>query len=189
MDFEKLRYLEFARRNRNEVYEWTPYWFDKDTVIIPATVKDTGYSQDYYLYELLDETAIIIEGIVEKVPVYLWESADYSIAVPEEGWIKCGAAAWESEINETVKFRFTEYDGEEADDVKEKLSAEGYLESEENPDRLLYIDENGIVKNVRVYTKNGRTVALFYQYPEEAIEGFGSRLEYIAGSFQWRDRD
>lgn len=92
-------------------------------------------------------------------------------------------------LNDTVKFRFTEYDGEEADDVKEKLSAEGHLESEENPDRLLYIDENGIVKNVRVYTKNGRTVALFYQYPEEAIEGFGSRLEYIAGSFQWRDRD
>lgn len=54
---------EFARRNRNKVYERNPYWFDKDTVIIPATAKDTNYSQDYYLYELLDETAIIIEGI------------------------------------------------------------------------------------------------------------------------------
>ena len=54
---------EFARRNRNEVYERNPYWFDKDTVIIPVTAKDTNYSQDYYLYELLDETAIIIEGI------------------------------------------------------------------------------------------------------------------------------
>ena len=53
-------------------------------------------------------------------------------------WTKRRLSLRESEINETVKFRFTEYDGEEADDVKEKLSAEGYLESEENPDRLLY---------------------------------------------------
>ena len=76
-------------------------------------------------------------------------------------WTKRRLSLRESEINETVKFRFTEYDGEETDDVKEKLSAEGYLESEENPDRLLYIDENGIVKNVRVYTKTAGRLRCF----------------------------
>ena len=61
LDFEKMRYLEFARENPNEVYEWNPYWFDEDTVIIQATSKDSYYVQDYYVYDLLDETAVIIE--------------------------------------------------------------------------------------------------------------------------------
>ena len=53
--------MEFARENPNEVYEWKPYWFDQDTVIIQATSKDSYYVQDYYVYELLDETAVIME--------------------------------------------------------------------------------------------------------------------------------
>ena len=61
LDFDKMRYLEFSRENPNEVYEWKPYWFDQDTVIIQATSKDSYYVQDYYVYELLDETAVIME--------------------------------------------------------------------------------------------------------------------------------
>lgn len=52
LDFEKMNYLEFSRKNSNEVYEWKPYWFDKDTVIIQATSKDSYYIQDYYVYDL-----------------------------------------------------------------------------------------------------------------------------------------
>ena len=52
LDFEKLRYLEFARINSNEVYEWKPYWFDQDTVIIQATSKESYYVQDYYVYDI-----------------------------------------------------------------------------------------------------------------------------------------
>lgn len=53
LDFEKLRYLEFMRENSNEVNEWKPYWFDKDTVIIQATGKeDAYYVQDYYIYDI-----------------------------------------------------------------------------------------------------------------------------------------
>lgn len=59
LDVEKMNYLEFSRNNNNEVYEWKPYWFDKDTVIIRATGKDSYSSQDYYVYDLLDETSVI----------------------------------------------------------------------------------------------------------------------------------
>lgn len=52
LDFEKMQYLEFERVNPNEVYEWKPYWFDKDTVIIQATSKDSYYVQDYYVYDI-----------------------------------------------------------------------------------------------------------------------------------------
>lgn len=54
LDFERMNYLEFSRKNNNEVYEWKPYWFDKDTVIIQATGKDSYHVQDYYVYDLLD---------------------------------------------------------------------------------------------------------------------------------------
>lgn len=55
LDFEKMRYLEFSRENHNDVNEWKPYWFDRDTVIIPAAGKDNYYAQDYYVYDLLEE--------------------------------------------------------------------------------------------------------------------------------------
>lgn len=54
LDFEKMQYLEFSRKNSNEVYEWKPYWFDKDTVIIQAAGKDSYQVQDYYVYDLSD---------------------------------------------------------------------------------------------------------------------------------------
>ena len=52
LDFENMCYLEFTRVNPNEVYEWKPYWFDKDTVIIQAAGKDSYYVQDYYVYDI-----------------------------------------------------------------------------------------------------------------------------------------
>lgn len=53
LDFEKMSYLEFARDNVNEVNEWTPYWFDKDTVIIQATDKEQYNVRNYYVYDIL----------------------------------------------------------------------------------------------------------------------------------------
>lgn len=189
LDFEKMSYLEFGRKNNNEVYEWKPYWFDKDTVIIQATGKDSYYARDYYVYELLDETAIIIEGTVEKVPTAEYESVNYSIAVPEEGWIQYDEESWVSEVNETVKLWVTDCAGEEIDTVRDKLSGEGYQVSEADPYRLIYTDENAIVRNVKLFTGSDRTVAVFYQYPVEATEGFGTRLSYIVNTFTWKNAD
>ena len=56
LDFERLQYLEFARKNSNEVNEWKPYWFDQDTVIVQATSKENYYVQDYYVYDILDQS-------------------------------------------------------------------------------------------------------------------------------------
>ena len=52
--------------NPNEVYEWKPYWFDKDTVIIQATSKDSYYVQDYYVYDI-QGTKAQTQEIVKKL--------------------------------------------------------------------------------------------------------------------------
>lgn len=75
LDFEKMQYLEFERVNPNEVYEWKPYWFDKDTVIIQATSKDSYYVQDYYVYDIQEEpvrkeeTSVAETGMKDPEPV------------------------------------------------------------------------------------------------------------------------
>ena len=61
LDFEQMRYLEFARQNPNDVYEWKPYWFDQDTVIIQATSRDSYYVQDYYVYDIQRDEDCSIE--------------------------------------------------------------------------------------------------------------------------------
>lgn len=187
LDFEEKKYMEFSRKNSNEVYERKPYWFDKNTVIIPATGKDPYYAQDYYVYELLDETAVIIEGLVEKVPTILYEGKGYSIAIPEEGWIQHAQEHWVSEINETVQLWITEYTGETVDAVREQISDSGYITSEENSNLLMYTDENGLMRNVALFAEGDRIVGVFYDFPEEAIEGFGTRLAKIVSTFTWKD--
>lgn len=185
LDFEKLQYLEFSRKNRNEVYEGKPYWFDKDTVIIQATGKDSYQVQDYYVYDLLDESAVIIEGMVEKVPTVIAQGNGYSIAVPKDGWIQCEEESWVAEVNETVKLWITDYSGETYETVREKLIGSGYVISGEDSDFLTYTDENGIVRNVVLLAEGERVVGVFYCFPLEATEGFGSRLAKIVNSFTW----
>ncbi len=78
LDFEKMSYLEFSRENNNEVHEWRPYWFDKDTVIIPA-VSDSYLVQDYYIYDILDEAAIHFsteEASLDELEMINSEQAD-----------------------------------------------------------------------------------------------------------------
>ena len=185
LDFEKLQYLEFSRKNRNEVYEGKPYWFDKDTVIIQATSKDSYYIQDYYVYDLLDESAVIIEGMVEKVPTVISKGKGYSIAVPKEGWIQYEEESWTAEVNETVKLWITDYSGETYETVREQLTGSGYVISGEDSDFLTYTDEKGIVRNVTLLAEGERVVGVFYCFPMEATEGFGSRLAKIINSFTW----
>ena len=67
LDFEKMQYLEFERVNPNEVYEWKPYWFDKDTVIIQSTSKDSYYVQDYYVYDIQGAKAQTQESQIQEI--------------------------------------------------------------------------------------------------------------------------
>jgi len=74
LDFEKMQYLEFERVNPNEVYEWKPYWFDKDTVIIQATSKDSYYVQDYYVYDIQGAKAQTQESQIQEISTEQSES-------------------------------------------------------------------------------------------------------------------
>lgn len=188
LDFEKMNYLEFSRKNSNEVYERKPYWFDKDTVIIQATGKDSYDVQDYYVYDLLDESAIIVEGMVEKVPTVVYEGEGYSIAVPEKGWVQYEEESWAAEINEAVKLWITDYTGEAIETVREQLSASGYVISEEDSNSLMYTDENGLVWNVTLFMEGERLVGVFYNFPVDATEGFGTRLAKIVSTFTWKEK-
>lgn len=189
LDFEKMNYLEFSRKNRNEVYEGKPYWFDQDTVIIQAASKDSYYVQDYYVYDLLDESAVIIEGMAEKVPTVRYEGKDYTIAVPEEGWVQYEEESWVAEENEAVKLWITDYTGETAEAVREQLAGFGYVTGEEDPNFLMYMDENECVRNVTLFVEAERIVGVFYNFPVEATEGFGTRLAKIVSTFAWKEQN
>lgn len=56
------------------------------------------------------------------------------------------------------------------------FSDAGYITSEENSNSLVYMDKNGLVRNAALFTEENRIVGVFYNFPVEATEGFGTRL-------------
>lgn len=133
-----------------------------------------------------EETTItfIVEGLEEVVPAIIYEGENYSITVPKEGWVDVTRGVWRSDINNQVQISVVDYTGENINSVCENLSDSGYIETEQN--HMSVEDSNGLVWNVRLFTKGEKVVGVFYNYPKEAVEGFGSRLSVIVDTFEWR---
>lgn len=133
-----------------------------------------------------EETTItfIVEGLEEVVPAIAYEGENYSITVPKEGWVNVTRGVWRSDINNQVQISVVDYTGENSNSVRENLSDSGYIEIEQN--HMSVEDSNGCVWNVRLFTKGEKVVGVFYNYPKEAVEGFGSRLSVIVDTFEWR---
>ncbi len=183
LDFEKQTYLEFSRENMNPVHEKKPYWFDKDTVIIPAIQQNSYLAQDYYVYDLLGEDHIILEGMAEKVDTWLYEGVNYTIRIPQEGWQMTEPGQWSAEANDRVRLEIRDFSELGKEEVCAVLSEEGYAVSEEDDAFYNYEDGEHVVKNVRLFETDEKLIGVFYQYPAEAVEGFGGRLERIVGTF------
>lgn len=126
-----------------------------------------------------------VEGMEEVVPATVFEGLHYTLRIPTEGWEMIASECWASEANGEVQFWVTDYDGEDVDDVLEKLLDGGYEKAEFDPYMVSREDEEGILHYVKLFSENEETIGIFYCYPAEAAEGFGSRIRTIVDTFDW----
>ena len=126
-----------------------------------------------------------VEGMEEVVPATVFEGLHYTLTIPTEGWEMIASECWASEANGEVQFWVTDYAGEDVDDVLEKLLDGGYEKAEFDPYMVSREDEEGILHYVKLFSENEETIGIFYCYPAEAAEGFGSRIRTIVDTFDW----
>ena len=126
-----------------------------------------------------------VEGMEEVVPAMVFEGLHYTLTIPTEGWEMIASECWASEANGEVQFWVTDYAGEDVDDVLEKLLDGGYEKAEFDPYMVSREDEEGILHYVKLFSENEETIGIFYCYPAEAAEGFGSMIRTIVDTFDW----
>ena len=126
-----------------------------------------------------------VEGMEEVVPATIFEGLHYTLTIPTEGWEMIASECWASEANGEVQFWVTDYAGEDVDDVLQKLLDGGYEKAEFDPDLVSREDEEGILHYVKLFSENEETIGIFYCYPAEAAEGFGTRIRTIVDTFNW----
>ena len=133
--------------------------------------------------------SFMVEGLKEEVSVVLYNGNDYSIYIPEEGWQMTETDIWESVHNEKVKLQIMDYEGESVEEFREQLLEDGYsLDGYGSVKLTKYDSEEALIQNVRIQKFNDRIKGIFYSYPLEAEEGFGTRLERIVSTFEWENK-
>lgn len=130
--------------------------------------------------------SFMVEGLKEEVPVVLYRGNGYSIYIPEEGWQMTETDSWESVHNEKAKLQIMDYEGESVEAFREQLLEDGYsLDGYGSVKLTKYDSEEALIQNVRILKFNDKIKGIFYSYPLEAEEGFGTRLERIVSTFGW----
>ena len=128
--------------------------------------------------------SFMVEGMQEEVAATLYEGSNYSIYIPDEGWQMYAPEAWMSDINEKAQIWIADYSGESVDAVKEQFTQEGYT-IDERGSWVKYDGDNAVMRIVKVVTNDDAIKGIFYCYPAEAEEGFGTRLDVIINTFAW----
>lgn len=137
--------------------------------------------------EARTDLSMELEGIPEKVPATLYIGQGYSIYIPDQGWRLDEPGEWESTVNHDVELdvRFTP--GKTAEEVRAAILREedDYGFTDPDPDGAFSgtDGEDGKIMEVRLTEAAGGVYAVTWTYPEEAVEGFGTRLAAIADSF------
>ena len=140
------------------------------------------------------DLVFMVEGTEEAVPATLYIGQGYSIYIPDEGWrlekdVDDGIPedTWESTVNHDVELRVLHL-GE-----KTLEQAQEWVTAEEDDYRLIEDKQGGLggtdeedreVMEVRFYPSGSQMYAVLYEYPMEAAEGFGARLDQITATFE-----
>lgn len=134
-----------------------------------------------------------LEGMEEKEPATLFVGVGYSIYIPKDAFryeqdTENGIPAdtWESVANEDVEFEILHLGEMDLKQAKE------WVKREENDYQLIEDERGGLggtdrendVLDVRFETAGNKTYALLCKYPIEAAEGFGTRLNVMADTFE-----
>ena len=127
---------------------------------------------------------IMLEGMEEEITSTLQVGEGYSFYLPDDDWVSAGPAHWEGRYNEEVQCWVEVFDHRSAQEVEADLTAQGYAQLEDG----LWEQQNadtGFRTYVHVLSNDSRTVTFNYSYyySSEMVEGWGTRLPYIAESF------
>ncbi len=131
----------------------------------------------------------LVEGMEEEVLAVVYAGAGYSLCIPE-GYTQVmsldadGADAWVADANEKVAFQISRFVGINAEQVQEQLEQSyGKYEIESiGNGRYVGVYENQLAMFQFLGEMNKDYYYFMAQYPSEAAEGFGVRLETIAST-------
>lgn len=137
-----------------------------------------------------------VEGEEETVPATLYVGQEYSLYIPVDGWTKPEentendvlSVTWGCTDNRDVSLTVSQYKGQTASQVREDfMQSSGYTFEDTmddgTGDPLIGTDAAGNQLAFVEITGSNATYVVSWRYPAEAAEGFGARLNAIAGSF------
>ena len=129
----------------------------------------------------------IIEGEPVEQTAALFTGNGYSIYVPDDDWILYGSDIWHSIYNDRIRFWVTCYADQDMSQVKRELgNSQGMLPDVESIRENEMTGQMGdLITKVRLIEQPeaSHVWAVFYCYPEGAIEGAGARLPVIVDTF------
>lgn len=129
----------------------------------------------------------IMEGEPVEETASLYVGNGYSIYVPDDEWEPYGTDRWRFVYNDRIRFWITCYEQSNLDMVKKELGDTQALIPVMESDRENEMEgqKEDIITRVRLVEQpeSNCVWAVYYSYPEEAIEGAGARLPVIADTF------
>lgn len=150
-----------------------------------------------------EETATLtmaVEGTSEEVPATLAIRQGYSLYIPDEGWKFSGDVyedgaiwedQWESVDNDDVELAVRCYAEMTAAEARERFARdqddyvfEDLMGGDLGDPLMGADDEDGGKLCFMAGEKDGSTYVVYWKYPADAAEGFGTRLPIIAETFQ-----
>lgn len=152
----------------------------------PDTSENIGREQNKDLVYML-------EGMEETEPATLFVGDGYSIYIPDNTFryekdTENGVPTdtWESIVNEDVEFEILDLGEMDLKQAQEWVMREedDYQLIEDKRGGLGGTDRESDVLDVRFETAGNRIYALMSKYPMEATEGFGTRLQVVADTFE-----
>ena len=155
--------------------------------VLPPTAEELGRDASTTLI-------MTLEGMEEKVPatLYVGQTGDggYSLYIPSEGWTNTQDGCWSPDVNTDVSLEIRFDGGMTAEQASAELTRSGsgyelYGFTEQEPGIYRGHDkEQSLTVQVRLAEASDGTYEIWQIYPDEAAEGFGARLGFLADTFQ-----
>jgi len=155
--------------------------------VLPPTAEELGRDASTTLI-------MTLEGMEEKVPatLYVGQTGDggYSLYIPSEGWTNTQDDCWSPDVNTDVSLEIRFDGGMTAEQASAELTRSGsgyelYGFTEQEPGIYRGHDkEQSLTVQLRLAEASDGTYEIWQIYPDEAAEGFGARLGFLADTFQ-----
>ncbi len=131
-----------------------------------------------------DNTSLLIfskEGKQEQKRATLVIGNGYSIYLPDdEEWQMSAPDLWTTGLNGEIALWITHFEGESMSSVRQKLKKDGYVKEDYHK---WWKQEGDLIYHAEQETFENDVWGIFYSYPADYEEGWGSELPVIANTF------